>query len=137
VRTTAHATEVDARDLRRVIDKALDFPRKGTMPGGGTHPLTPGTWDGQSPCPFGWTATAVEIVAPTGTNQALPVLIALPDAEAALLTAPASQARLTGQERGKVTAALAGRADRDLKPYYPPDPPDLPRGVVAPRGKPA
>jgi hypothetical protein len=89
-----------------IVDKALGFPRAGVHVGGGIHVPMPGAWDGQGPTPPGWTKRATTPWVASATDAAVP----LPDVMAADLQLPAAQARLTGQEKTTLAAAVAGRS---------------------------
>lgn len=105
--------------LRAAIDKSLGFPRKGVQVGGGIHVDQPDDWDGNGECPPGWTATAVQIVEPTGDDKALPPIVELPDDIAVELAKPEAREKLDVVERVVVAEALAARTEKDASAYYP------------------
>lgn len=91
--------------LRIIVDKALEYPRKGTHVGSGPHVAMPVTWDGLGPTPLGWAKSASVPWVATAADAVLP----LPeDLTVELQSAPA-QARLTTAERAQLSAAIAAR----------------------------
>lgn len=93
-----------------IIDKALGFPRVGSHVGGGIHVPMPQTWDGQGATPPGWTKSATTPWVASTADAAVP----LPDDMATELQRAGAQARLTGQERATLAAAIAGRSQVEL-----------------------
>jgi hypothetical protein len=106
----AAGTEAEMVALQVIIDKALDYPRKGVRIGGGAHPLMPDTWDGIGDAPFGWTRTATVPWLNGPTDAVLP----LPDDLAAQTQGGPAQGRLTGLERAALASAIGSRGSTIL-----------------------
>lgn len=104
-------TEAANDALNAIVSKALEHPKRGSYVGGGpTTAIMAPTWDGQGPCPWGWTKQVVANYVASALDSALPI----PDDLAALLQGPPAQANLSGAEKGALTAAIAARAVVDL-----------------------
>lgn len=110
-RCATFGSEAAANAVNALINKALQYPRRGTRVGQGPWANMPDTWDGSGDCPPGWTAQATSVV--VGATVELPIS----DALAAELQLVASQARLTAGERTQLNNAIAARANKDLAGY--------------------
>lgn len=93
----------EMREAQAAVDKALGYPRRGRHVGGGRHVGMPDTWDGQGPCPPGWTKSASEPVeAADGTTY---LVVTGLEAD---LGDPEKLTKVTGRQRAvlaKVTQA--------------------------------
>ena len=104
------ATEASNDSLKAIVDKALGYPRKGTHVGN-VRVAMPDTWDGNGPCPPGWTKQATANYVNTALDAALPI----DDALATELQKPGALALLSAAEQTTLSVALAARASKDLE----------------------
>lgn len=96
-------TEADAESLRAIVDKALDYPKRGGYVGAGRRlrPI-PETWDGQGETPFGWTTHHVPLFVVSVADAWLPL-------DDGTVAACATSGILTGQEKAAI--ASSGRSE--------------------------
>lgn len=104
-------SEASNDQLVAIIVHALEYPKRGTHRGFGLHVNMPETWNGVGTHPPGWTVHE-ETNWVVATNDSF---VPIDNSLAALLQGPVAQSRLTGQQQGQLTAALAGRSTVDLE----------------------
>jgi hypothetical protein len=104
-------TEAECDDIVSIVDKALEYPKRGVHVGGGHHVNMPATWDGTGATPPGWAKRYVQNWVTGPADAAVP----LSDADVALLNTPEAQARLTVAERNRLAAKTGARSSVELE----------------------
>jgi hypothetical protein len=104
-------TEAECDDIVALVDKALEYPKRGTHRGGGRHVSMPTSWNGSGATPPGWAKRHVQNWVTSASDAAVP----LSDADVALLNAPEAQARLTVAERSRLAAKMNARNNVEIE----------------------
>lgn len=110
-RAVFFTVRAEARQLKRRIDRLLQYPRRGQRARAGVlDSRIPDTWDGTGPTPYGWTRSHTRIRKHPNRDEwavriTQEVIDALSDARAS---------RLAPAERSQMQAQLAASAEPDV-----------------------